>query len=115
MAQISFEKYAELQDHENVKKVREGFPEFDFYITDDGQVRFFCMVEFTMRNPKYPLIDVVYGRGTYQEEIFDNYSELEKIKKDLLLRGKISTILFDKVNSTCKVLFSKLIKVMYGL
>lgn len=88
-------------------------PEFDFYVTDEGEVRFFCMVEFLMQNPKYPMIDVVYGRKTYTEEVFDDYTELQSVAQDLTLRGRISAILFDKINSTCKILFSKLIKAMY--
>lgn len=113
MAQISFSRYTELLDHPNTKKIRESMPEFDFYVTDEGEVRFFCMVEFLMRNPSYPMIDVVYGKKTYLESVFDDYTELQNIAQDLTLRGRISAILFDKINSTCKILFSKLIKVMY--
>src|SRR5574343_737395 len=113
MAQISFERYTELLDHPNTKKIREVMPEFDFYVTDEGEVRFFCMVEFLMRNPKYPMIDVVYGKKTYSELVFEDYTELQKIAQDLTLRGRVSAILFDKINSTCKILFSNLIKVMY--
>ena len=113
MAQISFERYAELLDHPNTKKIRESMSEFDFYVTDEGEVRFYCMVEFLMRNPKYPMIDIVYGRKTYTEDVFEDCEELRRIAQDLTLRGRISAILFDKINSTCKILFSKLIRAMY--
>ena len=44
MAQISYERYVELLDHPNTKKIRESMSEFDFYVTDEGEVRFYCIL-----------------------------------------------------------------------
>lgn len=113
MSQISFEKYNIYYDHPNFKAVKRKLREFDFYITEDDVVRFFATVEFMLSYPKVPMMDIVYGIGQYTPEIFNDLQQLEKIAKDLLLRGKISAKLFNGVNSKSRILTTKLIGIMY--